>query len=75
MQPCLSNYTIPRAIQLKTIVLYCRRNAKILVHGSPHRKFQKCAARVLIRPDWFHLSAHVSCENIRWRQVKSVSVS
>ena len=73
MQPCLSNYTIPRVVQLKTIVPYCRRNAKIPVHSSPHRKFQKFATRVLIRPIWFHLSAHVSCKNFRWRQAKSVS--
>ena len=38
MQPCLSNYTIPRAVQLKIIVLYCRRNAMFLVHTSPPRK-------------------------------------
>ena len=29
---------------------YCRRNARFLVHSNPHRKFQMCAARVLIRP-------------------------
>ena len=29
---------------------YCRRNAGCPMHSSPHRKFQKCAARVLIRP-------------------------
>ena len=73
MQPCLSNYTIPRVVQLKTILPYCRRNAKIPVHSSPRRKLQKCAAHVLIRPIWFHLAAHVSCENFRWRQAKSVS--
>ena len=50
MQPCLSNYTIARAVQLETIVLYCRRNAKFLVHTSPPRKFSECAARFLIRP-------------------------
>ena len=50
MQPCLSNYTIPRTVQLKTIVLYCRRNARFLVHTSPPRKFSECAARFLIRP-------------------------
>ena len=22
------------------------------MHNSPHKKFQKCAARVLIRPEW-----------------------
>ena len=27
---------------------YCRRNARFPVHSRPHRKFQKCAARVLI---------------------------
>ena len=51
MQPCLSNYTIPRAVELKTIVLYCRRNARFPVHSSPPRKLQKCAARFLIRLD------------------------
>ena len=30
---------------------YCRRNARFLTHSSTHRKFQQCAARVLIRPD------------------------
>ena len=29
---------------------FCKRNAGCPVHNSPHRKFQKCAARVLIRP-------------------------
>ena len=29
---------------------YCRRNARFPVHTSPHRKFPKCAARVLIHP-------------------------
>ena len=29
---------------------YCRRNARFPLHSSPHTKFQKCAARVLIRP-------------------------
>ena len=38
MQPCLSNYTIHRAVQLKTIVLYCRRNARFPVHTSPPKK-------------------------------------
>ena len=52
LQPCLSNYTIPRVVQLKTIVLYCRRNARFLVHTSPPRKFSECAGRFLIRPDW-----------------------
>ena len=33
---------------------YCRRNARFPVHSSPHRKFQKCAARVLIRPGLPH---------------------
>ena len=36
---------------IKTIVLYCRRNARFPVHSSPPRKFQECAARFLIRPD------------------------
>ena len=62
MQPCLSNSTIPRAVQLKTIVLYCRRNARFLVHTSPPRKFSECAARFLIRPD---------CSN-HWRHVPSL---
>ena len=52
MQLCLSNYTIPRAVQLETIVLYCRQNARFPVHSSPPKKFQKCAARFLIRPAW-----------------------
>ena len=30
---------------------YCRGNAGCPVHSSPQRKFQKCAARGLIRPD------------------------
>ena len=50
MQPCLSNYTIPRVVQLETIVLYCRRNSRFPVHTSPPRKFSECAARFLIRP-------------------------
>ena len=50
MQPCLSNYTIPRVVQLKTIVLYCRRNARFPVHTIPPRKFSECAARFFIRP-------------------------
>ena len=50
MQPCLSSHTLPRVIELKTIVLYCRRNARFPVHSSPPRKLQKCAAvQVLIR--------------------------
>ena len=51
MQACLSNSTVPRAVQLQTIVLYCRRNARFLMHTSPPRKFSECAARFLIRPD------------------------
>ena len=50
MQPCLSNYTIPRVVQLKTIVLYCRRNARFSVHTIPPKKFSECAARFLIHP-------------------------
>ena len=50
MQPCLSNYTIPRAVHLKTIVLYCRRNARLLVHTSPPRKCSECATHFLIHP-------------------------
>ena len=30
---------------------YCRRNERFPLHSSPHRKFQKCTTRVLIRPD------------------------
>ena len=30
---------------------YCGRNARFPVDSSRHRKFQKCTARVLIRPD------------------------
>ena len=52
MQRCLSNYTILRVVQLQTIVLYCRRNARFPVHTSPPRKFSECAARFLVRPDW-----------------------
>ena len=54
MQPCLSYYTIPRVVELETIVLYCRQNARFPVHTSPPRKFQKCAARFLIRPRQAH---------------------
>ena len=36
---------------------YCRRNARFPVRSSPHRKFQKCAARVLTRPDPFLLGS------------------
>ena len=50
MQPCLSDSTIPGTVQLQTIVLYCRRNARFLVHTSPPRKFSECAARFLIHP-------------------------
>ena len=50
MQPCLSDYTISRVVQLKAIVLYCRRNARFPVHTCPPRKFSECAARFLIRP-------------------------
>ena len=54
MQLCLSNYTIPRVVQLQTIVLYCRRNARFPVHTSPPRKFSECAVRflILILPDF-----------------------
>ena len=48
------NYIIPRVVQLKKVVLYCRRNARFPVHSSPHRKFQKCAACVLIRSGQFN---------------------
>ena len=54
MQPCLSNYTIHRVVQLKPIVLYCIRNARFPVHTSRPRKFSECAARFLIRPDYFN---------------------
>ena len=47
MQPCLSNYTIPRVVKLKTIVLYCRRNARFPLHTSPSRKSSECAAHIL----------------------------
>ena len=33
MQPCLSNYTIPRVVQLKTIVLYSPPT-------TPHGRFE-----------------------------------
>ena len=32
-----------------------RRNGRSPLHGSPQRKFQRCAARVLIRADFRHL--------------------
>ena len=38
------------SVELKTIVLYCKRNARFPVHGSPPRKFRKCAAAA---PDEF----------------------
>ena len=50
MQPYLSNYTIPRAVQLKTVVLHCRRNARFLVHTRPPRKFSEFVACFLILP-------------------------
>ena len=50
MQPCLSNYRIPRVVQFKTIVLYCRQNERFPLHTSPGRKFSECAARFLIHP-------------------------
>ena len=40
-----------QSLQLQTIVLDCRRNARFPVHTSPPRKFSECAARFLIRPD------------------------
>ena len=49
MQPCLSNYKIPRVVQLQTIVLCCRLNARFPVHTSSPRKFSVPAARFLIR--------------------------
>ena len=72
MQPCLSNYTIPRVAQLKKIVLYCRQNARFPVHSSPRRKFQKCTALVLVGPDlneWllpcFSNILQSECESLR----------
>ena len=56
MQPCLSNSTIPRAVQRKTIVLYCRRNTRFLMHTGPPRKFSECAACFLIRPGFIRIS-------------------
>ena len=44
------NYTIPRVIKRKTIVFYCRRNARFPVHTSPPKKCSECAARFLIGP-------------------------
>ena len=41
-----TNYEILLIIENR----YCRRNARFPVHSSLHWKFQKCAARVLIRP-------------------------
>ena len=42
------NYTIPRVINLKTIVFYCRRNARFPVHTSPPRECSESAARFSI---------------------------
>ena len=50
MTAAIKYSTIPRAVQLKTIVLYCRQYARFLVHTSPSRKFSECASRFLIRP-------------------------
>ena len=80
MQLCLSNYTIPRVVQLKKIVLCCRRNARFPMHSSPQRKFQKCTARVLIRPARSHTfirqqelagEINVKSNQIKSNQIKS----
>ena len=63
MQPCLSNYTIPGVVQLKTIVLYCRRNARFPVHTIPPRKFSECAARFLTRPPGSALVCHTGTDD------------
>ena len=85
LQPCLSNYTIPRVIQLKKIVLYCRQNARFPLHSSPHRKFQKCTALILAVNRTFKIDKSVplgpvfnwicktKCKSAIW-QVGQVSV-
>ena len=50
MQPRLSDYTIPRVVELKTIVLLLQMKPRFPVHSSPPRKLKKCAARFLIGP-------------------------
>ena len=46
----LSNYTIPRAVTLETLILYCRQNARFPMHTIPPRKFSECPAHFLICP-------------------------
>ena len=59
MQPCLSNYTIPRAVQLKTIVLYCRRKREISrAYQSSQKIFR--VRRPFFDPPSFHLTAVIS---------------
>ena len=48
----------PESSNLKKIILYCRRNARFPVHSSPHKKFQKCATLLLIRPDYSHINSN-----------------
>ena len=47
-----------------------RRKAECPVHSSPHRKFQKCNARVLIHPDILKYEADVLLD-FRSQKVKS----
>ena len=72
MQPCLSNYTIPRVVELKTFVLYCRRNGRFPVHSSLPRKFQNCVALILIGTGLTNLELlppplQIWCGSVSWQ--------
>ena len=74
-----SDYTISRVVQLKAIVLYCRRNARFPVHTCPPRKFSECAARFLIRPgllDEFDLPSRQeeACEKLEAVHERAFSI-
>ena len=58
MQPCLSNYTIPSVVELKTIVLYCRRNARFPCIAVLPENSKSAAARFFICPASHSCSAH-----------------
>ena len=45
---------------------YCGRYAGFPVRSSPHKKFQKCAARVLIRPGVVKLFYIVDSTSLSW---------
>ena len=55
MQPCLSNYTISRVVQLKSNRTLLQTKREISRASSPPRKFSECAARFLIRPGLIQL--------------------